>query len=61
MVSTPLEEVVLASSGMWTKSGAHRSVFSIVLYTCKGFEPEDAIQFIERFFATESDTVHLSL
>lgn len=52
--------VSLIDSGISAYIWTARQFFSVVLYTCKGFEKDDAIQFIERFFATESDTVHLS-
>ena len=52
--------VPLIDSGISAYIWTEHQFFSIVLYTCKGFETDDAIQFIERFFATESDTVHLS-
>jgi S-adenosylmethionine decarboxylase len=52
--------VPLVDSGVSAYIWTARKFFSVVIYTCKGFEKDDAIQFIERFFATESNTVHLS-
>ena len=52
--------IPLIDSGISTYIWTERKFFSVVLYTCKGFEPDNAIQFIERFFATASRTVHLS-
>lgn len=52
--------VPLIDSGISVYIWTERKFFSVVLYTCKGFEKDDAIQFIERFFATKSHTVHLS-
>jgi S-adenosylmethionine decarboxylase len=52
--------VPLIDSGISVYIWTARQFFSVVLYTCKGFEKDDAIQFIERFFATERNTVHLS-
>lgn len=52
--------VPLIDSGISAYIWTERKFFSIVLYTCKGFDQDKAIQFIERFFGTESSTVHLS-
>jgi S-adenosylmethionine decarboxylase len=52
--------VPLIDSGISAYFWTARKFFSVVLYTCKGFEKDDAIQFIERLFATERHTVHLS-
>lgn len=52
--------VPLIDSGISAYIWTERKFFSVVLYTCKGFDKDDAIEFIERFFATESNTVHLS-
>ena len=43
------------SAYVWTK----QKFFSVVLYTCKGFAKEQAIEFVERFLSTEKSTVHL--
>jgi S-adenosylmethionine/arginine decarboxylase-like enzyme len=52
--------VPLIDSGISAYIWTERKFFSIVLYTCKGFEQDTAIQFIERFFETKRHTVHLS-
>ena len=52
--------VPLIDSGISAYVWTEHQFFSVVLYTCKGFEKDNAIQFIERFFATESNTVYLS-
>lgn len=52
--------VPLIDSGISAYVWTERQFFSIVLYTCKGFEENQAIRFIERFFGADSNTVHLS-
>lgn len=52
--------VPLIDSGISAYVWTEHKFFSIVLYTCKGFEQDKAIQFIERFFETKRHTIHLS-
>lgn len=53
--------VPLIDSGIslyiWTKT----KFFSVVLYTCKGFSEEQAIQFTKRFFAVQRGSETASL
>ena len=44
------------SAYIWTKA----KFFSIVLYTCKGFDEEAAISFTKEFFKASSEVVYQS-
>lgn len=51
--------VPLIDSGISAYIWTRQKFFSIVVYTCKGFEKDDAVRFTERFFATDRGAVHM--
>jgi len=52
--------VPLIDSGISAYIWTARRFFSVVLYTCKGFNEARAVEFIETYFAVEGETAHMA-
>ena len=50
----------LIDSGIALYVWSKKNFISTVLYTCKGFEPEKALEFTKNFFKINSEMIYLS-
>ncbi len=53
--------VPLIDSGISTYIWTKQKFFSVLLYTCKGFDEENAMQFVRSFFQVKDELVSQSI